>query len=610
MPPGYPGYPQLTKSSTWNPFKRNKMKKREQALREYLYTTPMILQYPNAFAVAQPGQNLVQHGIPQMHSALPVVPANGFGAQLGMPVAGPMGVAVGGTPAASATAPVIPPQMAPMGYPGALDYSAHPDLRSAMASFFPRRSHRSQRRHSHNHRRSRRRSPSPSTESSVTETASSFGSPSSYESAEYPRHYRRHRSGAQHQHQHDPNHYHRSNGGTHNPLPRPPKDVLASTPFRPLLSQLPSTHYSAWNAAGSAAQPPPVPVPMPQPHPAPPHPQQQPSRKERGAGLFRRRRDTRFAVPSLTAAAQPFIPPGMSMPDAQPTHARGSMPTPAPGMTPVLPPVIPSSAQMSMRMPEPEQQQQQQPVIPPGMRPGSPNPMSMPSPAPPGSTPFIGGGAGLATPAVVPPGLAAGSPGIAGMGSGQMMHVSMGASPAVGPMSMPTPAMGMQVPMGMGMGMPSPGVGGVVPTVRFNGYGEYSGLLYHSPHRVMYEDDLYPTALHLFEALKFHEHRPDLAERIRLCERVEDVAVVSASITEETRRDWGGIALATMDEVLYLKFRQHGDLRALLLGTYPAELIYVESDDVFWGDGAGAGLNELGRSLMRVRERIRAEMNV
>ena len=28
------------------------MKKREKALREYLYTTPMILQYPNAFTGA------------------------------------------------------------------------------------------------------------------------------------------------------------------------------------------------------------------------------------------------------------------------------------------------------------------------------------------------------------------------------------------------------------------------------------------------------------------------------------------------------------------------------------------------------------------------------
>ena len=61
-----------------------------------------------------------------------------------------------------------------------------------------------------------------------------------------------------------------------------------------------------------------------------------------------------------------------------------------------------------------------------------------------------------------------------------------------------------------------------------------------------------------------------------------------------------------MDEVLYLKFRQHDDLRTQLLNTYPAELVYVESGDHFWGgDGAGAGTNELGESLMRVRDVLR-----
>jgi predicted NAD-dependent protein-ADP-ribosyltransferase YbiA (DUF1768 family) len=62
-----------------------------------------------------------------------------------------------------------------------------------------------------------------------------------------------------------------------------------------------------------------------------------------------------------------------------------------------------------------------------------------------------------------------------------------------------------------------------------------------------------------------------------------------------------------MDDILYLKFRQHDDLRTLLLDTYPADLVYVESGDLFWGDGAGAGMNELGKSLMRVRERVRTE---
>ena len=62
-----------------------------------------------------------------------------------------------------------------------------------------------------------------------------------------------------------------------------------------------------------------------------------------------------------------------------------------------------------------------------------------------------------------------------------------------------------------------------------------------------------------------------------------------------------------MDDVLYLKFSQHEDLRTLLLGTYPAKLVYVELGDPFWGDGGGAGMNELGKSLMRVRERLRIE---
>ncbi|KAF8267407.1 hypothetical protein EI94DRAFT_1730458 [Lactarius quietus] len=613
-PTNYTGYYQPPKTSTWNPFKRNKMKKREKALREYLYTTPMILQYPNAFTVTHPGHNLVQQGMPQIQSIIPVAPANGFAPQVGVPLGAPMGVTTTGDPSAApapattatATAAGVP-QMMPMAYPAALDYSAYPDLRSAMASFFPRRSHRSQRRNTRSHHRSRRRSPSPSEESSADETmSSSYGSPSSYDSAVYPRDNRRHRRTSQRDRAHDrePYQHHRS-GSTRNPLPRPPKDVLASTPFRPLLSQLPSANYSSWGPASTGVQPPPPPVSMqmPQAHPAPP----QPPRRERGMGLFRRRRDTRFGMPSLNAAAQSFNTPGMSamhmpIPDAQPAAGR----TPGPGTTPILPPVIPSSAQMMpMRMPEADQQQQQQeqpPVFPPGMGPGSPAPnrMSMPSTGQAGSTPFIPSG-GLMTPGVVPGVMpSAGGPGMPGMGSAQAMHMSIGASPAAGPMSMPTAAVG---PMGMGMGMPSPGgagvgPGGVVPTLRFNGYGEHSGFLYHSPHRVMYEDELYPTALHLFEALKFLPHRPDLAEQIRLCEHVEEVTEISASYADNTRRDWGNVALTTMDE----------RLRGLLLSTAPADLIYVESGDTFWGDGAGAGMNELGKSLMRVRERLRSRL--
>ena len=51
-----------------------------------------------------------------------------------------------------------------------------------------------------------------------------------------------------------------------------------------------------------------------------------------------------------------------------------------------------------------------------------------------------------------------------------------------------------------------------------------------------------------------------------------------------------------MDEVMYLKFCQRSNLRTLLLNKFPAELVYVESGDPFWGDG-GFRQNEFDQSL-------------
>jgi predicted NAD-dependent protein-ADP-ribosyltransferase YbiA (DUF1768 family) len=44
----------------------------------------------------------------------------------------------------------------------------------------------------------------------------------------------------------------------------------------------------------------------------------------------------------------------------------------------------------------------------------------------------------------------------------------------------------------------------------------------------------------------------------------------------------------------------------LLLNT-PTTLVYVKSGELFWGEVDGAGMNEFGKSLMRVRERLRVE---
>ena len=63
-----------------------------------------------------------------------------------------------------------------------------------------------------------------------------------------------------------------------------------------------------------------------------------------------------------------------------------------------------------------------------------------------------------------------------------------------------------------------------------------------------------------------------------------------------------------MEEVLCAKFRQHPDLRIMLLGTGNADLEYADTDDSYWGSGLdGLGENQLGKVLTRVRERLRED---
>ena len=56
-----------------------------------------------------------------------------------------------------------------------------------------------------------------------------------------------------------------------------------------------------------------------------------------------------------------------------------------------------------------------------------------------------------------------------------------------------------------------------------------------------------------------------------------------------------------MEEVLHLKFKQYPSLWKLFLRTGFADIAY-------WSDGSlGEGANELGKSLVRLKERLRQE---
>ena len=70
------------------------------------------------------------------------------------------------------------------------------------------------------------------------------------------------------------------------------------------------------------------------------------------------------------------------------------------------------------------------------------------------------------------------------------------------------------------------------------------------------------------------------------------------------RDGWNDKRILFMERVLEAKFRDP-ELRALLLATEDAELVEGNTwNDTFWGVCKGNGRNELGKALMRLRDKI------
>ncbi|CUA67857.1 Serine/arginine repetitive matrix protein 2 [Mus musculus] [Rhizoctonia solani] len=150
-----------------------------------------------------------------------------------------------------------------------------------------------------------------------------------------------------------------------------------------------------------------------------------------------------------------------------------------------------------------------------------------------------------------------------------------------------------------------------------------------SPHGIEFEGKLYPSAIHLWHALRFlrrpvrrgrgriaeENWHPELAEAIRQTAEPELMADQWANaggigkdgtiMRSLQRPDWEEVQMEKIDDVLALKFTQHPSLGQQLVSTHPAELLYMW--DGPWGAGRDLkGPNNLGKAVMRCRERLLA----
>ncbi|KAG2357869.1 hypothetical protein BDR07DRAFT_1419141 [Suillus spraguei] len=145
----------------------------------------------------------------------------------------------------------------------------------------------------------------------------------------------------------------------------------------------------------------------------------------------------------------------------------------------------------------------------------------------------------------------------------------------------------------------------------YHAHDPYYGFTNFSPDPIEYNGKKYPTSEHLFQSLKFMERRPELAEHIRTCSTRPRVVFDEAHrFSPEVRSDWLQVRIEMMDLVLWHKFSQNRNLKEELLSTGDAELVEDSDKDSFWGIGVDhKGQNQLGKALVRLRNRLRNEQS-
>jgi N-glycosidase YbiA len=129
-------------------------------------------------------------------------------------------------------------------------------------------------------------------------------------------------------------------------------------------------------------------------------------------------------------------------------------------------------------------------------------------------------------------------------------------------------------------------------------YGCFSNF---SAHGFVLDDLYWPTSEHYFQAQKFAG--TPLVEQIRGLNKPKEAANMGRDRSFPLRSDWETVKDEVMRQAVLAKFRTHGEIRAILLGTGDEDLVENAPGDYYWGCGQdGTGQNKLGLILMEVRQ--------
>ena len=135
--------------------------------------------------------------------------------------------------------------------------------------------------------------------------------------------------------------------------------------------------------------------------------------------------------------------------------------------------------------------------------------------------------------------------------------------------------------------------------------GEYRFLSNFWPCYLMYQNIVYPTAEHAYQAAKVKS--PDIKTGIKNCPTPAEAKDYFEINNIKPDNDWTvEKKLVVMEQILMIKFGgKEPLLTRALLATGDAALIEGNNwNDSFWGVCNNIGENNLGRILMKVREEL------
>lgn len=135
-------------------------------------------------------------------------------------------------------------------------------------------------------------------------------------------------------------------------------------------------------------------------------------------------------------------------------------------------------------------------------------------------------------------------------------------------------------------------------------YGCFSNF---SPHPINCAGKLWLTVEHYYQAHKFlHSRDQWLMDQIHEVKTPEEAAAIGRNIKYEMRPDWEEAKQDVMWKGVLTKFQTYHDIREILLATGSEMIVENSPRDYYWGCGKdGTGRNELGKILMKIRQKFR-----